>query len=135
MKPKTKRKLRRIFSFYHIAIFLCIVISLVSILAFFGKDIGNIPNPFVTKYKIVNDVKVYESGVKENQDIDESKAKKVAVRQFKELGEKDIKEADLKIQKIQRKGVEYYYVTSSKNTMEIRIKGGVVSRINAVVVE
>lgn len=64
----------------------------------------------------------------------ESQAKKTAVKQFKNLGE-TVKEDDLQIMKIQRKGEEYYYVTSKENTLEIKISTGKVTRINSVVVE
>ena len=64
----------------------------------------------------------------------EKQAKKTAVKQFKELGE-TTKEDELQIMKIQRKGEEYYYVTSKENTLEIKISTGKVTRINSVIVE
>lgn len=132
MKLKTKRKLRRIFNLYNLAILICIVVTVVSIIMFVKPDFTSW---FATKYKEVDGVKIVQTDMKEDQSIDENRAKTVGVKQFKLLGEKDIKESDLNIQKIQRKGVEYYYITSAKNTMEIRINGGVVTRINAVSVE
>lgn len=127
---KLKRKLRRIFSFYNIAIFLCIVISLVSLYLFFRPNL----NFFSTTYKEVDGVKIVETKIKENEVITESQAKNVAVKQFKELGE-NVKEEDLNIKKIQRKGEEYFYIVSAKNTMEVKLVGGKVTRLNTVPVE
>lgn len=131
MKPKTKRKLKRIFSFYHIAVALCIIVSVVSIIMFIKPDFSSW---FATKYKIVDGVKVIQTDVKADKEVDESYAKRVGVKQFKELGE-NLKESDLTVRIITRKGENYYYITSEKNTMEIRIKGGAVTRVNAVPVE
>ena len=127
---KLKRKLRRIFSFYNIAIFLCIVISLVSLYLFFRPNLSF----FNTTYKEVDGVKIVETKIKENEVITESQAKNVAVKQFKELGE-NVKEEDLNIKKIQRKGEEYFYIVSAKNTMEVKLVGGKVTRLNTVPVE
>lgn len=132
MKLKIKRKLRRIFNLYNLLILICVIVTAVSIFYFVNPDFTSW---FGTKYKEVDGVKIIQTGMKDDDVMDEGQAKRVGVKQFKELGEKDIKESDLHIEKIQRKGVEYYYIKSSKNTMEIRIKGGVVSRINSVVVE
>lgn len=132
MKPKIRRKLKRIFNLYNLLILVCITVTVVSIVLFIKPDFTSW---FGTKYKEVDGVKIVLTEMKEDDEIKEDQAKRVGVKQFKLLGEKDIKESDLKIQKIQRKGVEYYYITSSKNTMEIKIKGGIVSRINAVFVE
>ena len=46
-----------------------------------------------------------------------------------------LKKEDLKVIKIQREGEEYYYITSVENSLEIKIKGGKISRINAAPVE
>ena len=58
----------------------------------------------------------------------------MAIKQFKKLGE-NINEKELKVMKIQRKGEEYYYISSKENTLEIKLKGGKVTRINSATVE
>ena len=130
MKLRLKRKLRRIFSIYNILILLCIVISLVSLYLFFKPDL----NFFSLKYKVVDGVKIVETNVKENEVITEKQARKTGVKQFKQLGE-NIKEDDLNIKKIQRKGEEYFYVVSPKNTMEIKLVGGKITRLNTVPID
>ena len=130
MKLRLERKLRRIFSIYNILILLCIVISLVSLYLFFKPDL----NFFSFKYKVVDGVKIVETNVKENEVITEKQARKTGVKQFKQLGE-NIKEDDLNIKKIQRKGEEYFYVVSPKNTMEIKLVGGKITRLNTVPID
>ena len=49
--------------------------------------------------------------------------------------EKNIKENELDVEKIQRKGEDYYYITSEKNTLEIKIDSGKITRVNSVAVE
>ena len=46
-----------------------------------------------------------------------------------------VKEDDLNVVTIQREGEKYYYITSKQNSLEIKIKGGKVTRINAAPVE
>lgn len=122
---KVSRRFKRIFSFYNIAIFLCVVVTIISICIFF------IP----TKKKVViNGVEIVQSKVKENEIVDESYARKLAVKQFKNVGEKGLKEADLRVLKIQRSGEEYYYVSSKENTLEIKVVGGAITRVNSELV-
>lgn len=130
MKLKLKRKLRRIFSIYNILIFICIVVSLVSLYLFFKPNL----NFFGMKYKEVDGVKIVETKIKEDEVITEKQTRKVAVKQFKELGE-NIKEEDLNVKKIQRKGEEYFYVVSPKNSMEVKLVGGKITRLNTVPIE
>jgi len=76
-------------------------------------------------------VEIVNADVKSGDKTSENQAKKTAVKQFKKLGE-NTKEEDLQIMKIQRKGEEYYYITSKENTLEIKIDTGKVTRINSV---
>lgn len=76
-------------------------------------------------------VEIVNADVKAGDKTSEKQAKKTAVKQFKKLGE-NTKEEDLQIMKIQRKGEEYYYITSKENTLEIKIDTGKVTRINSV---
>lgn len=79
-------------------------------------------------------IEVVETKIKDDKEITEEEAKKVAVKQFKKLNEK-VNQDELKILKIQRSGEEYYYITSSQNSLEIKIKGGQITRINSASVE
>ncbi len=63
-----------------------------------------------------------------------SKAVKVAIQKFKELGE-EAKEEELEVLRIQRKGDLYYYISAKENTVEIRISDNKVTRVNGVPVE
>ena len=62
-------------------------------------------------------------------------AKKLAIKQFKELGESDLSENDVSCLKILRDEDEYFYIKSKQNTLEIKVKGGQISRINSVPVK
>lgn len=136
MKAKrAKKKIRRIFSVYNFAIFGCIILICASLYMVFKPNITefakNIGESISKKQDNREDVKSEE---KSKDKTSEKQAKKTAVKQFKELGE-TTKEDELQIMKIQRKGEEYYYVTSKENTLEIKISTGKVTRINSVIVE
>lgn len=75
-----------------------------------------------------------ETTVGEDGNITISGALDAAVRQFKELGE-NVSSDDLKLQKITRDSIEYFYVTSTQNSIEIKIQGGKVTRINSATLE
>ncbi len=62
------------------------------------------------------------------------KAIKTAIKQFKKVGE-NVKEEDLQVQRIQRKGKLYYYISSPNNTVEVSVETNKISRINSVPVE
>ena len=50
------------------------------------------------------------------------------------MGE-NVAQDSLEVIKLQRDDGLYYYISSEKNTLEIRIKGGEITRINAVPVK
>ena len=75
-----------------------------------------------------------QTEIKETDEITEEQAREIAVKQFKNLDE-DITKEQLKLAKIRRGEVEYYYITSAKNSMEISIIGGKVERVNSVLVK
>ncbi len=132
---RAKKKVRRIFSIYNFAIFGCIILICASLYMVFKPNI----NEFVSNIgksieKKQDGVEIVDSEVKSGEKTSEKQAKKTAVKQFKNLGEK-VKEEELEIMRIQRKGEEYYYVTSKENTLEIKISTGKVTRINSVLVE
>ena len=107
-------------------IIICCVILLVVGLYFFLK-----PEKSKTTQ---GGIEIVDTNVKEDAEISEEESKEVAVRQFKKLDENESK-ADIDIKKIKRQGEEYYYITSNKNTMEIRLKGGKITRINGEPIE
>lgn len=128
MKRKTKKWLKRQFNLYNFSILICIVIIIVSLFVIFR------PKGEKTERKTVDGVKVIASSIKEDEEITEEEARKMAKKQFKRLGE-NISEKDLNVTTIRRSGELYYYVQSQKNTLEIKIKGGEITRINTVIVE
>ena len=66
--------------------------------------------------------------------IDENRAKEMAVAQFEKLGEKTSKD-QLQVYPLERNdGKYYFYIKSSKNTCEIRKEDGTITRVNAKVV-
>lgn len=121
---KMNRKLKRIFSTYNIAIFVCIALITISLFIIFK------PNKKYT----TEGIEIIQTGTEENEEISEENARKATIKQFKKLGE-NVKEEDLKVTKISRSNIEYYYITSAKNSLEIRIKGGIIERINSVLIE
>ena len=80
------------------------------------------------------DVKVVENGNSANE-ITQQEARKLAVKQFKELDEKWIKEKDLEVLEFSRANEYYYYISSKENTVEIKKDGGKITRINSVPVQ
>ena len=66
--------------------------------------------------------------------IDENRAKEMAVAQFEKLGETTTKD-QLQVYPLERNdGKYYFYIKSSKNTCEIRKEDGTITRVNAKVV-
>lgn len=122
---KINKKLRRIFNLYNLAIVGCIILILISLFIIFK------PNKKVTPYGI----EVVNTSVKQDEEITEDEARTAAKKQFEKLGETGIKKEQLNVQKIQRQGEEYYYISSANNTLEIKIKGGEITRINSATVE
>lgn len=121
---KLVKKVKKIFQGYNIAILVCIILIISSLYIIFK------PAQKVTP----SGIKVVETNVEENHEMTEEEARKATVKQFKEIGEK-IKEEELNVKKIIRSGEEYYFISSAKNTLEIKIKGGIITRINSATVE
>lgn len=65
----------------------------------------------------------------------EEKVVETAIKRFKELGETGLKQEDLEVLKILRKGDYYYYISSPNNSLEIRISDGKIVRENSILVE
>jgi len=127
-----KKILKKIFNLYNLAIFVCVVVIIVSLIIIIKPDFSGI----FKKKEIStsdNDVKII-SNDKSGEEISESDARKLAKKQFNELKE-SVKEEELEVLKIERDGEEYYYISSAKNTLEIKIKSGEITRINSVKVQ
>lgn len=77
---------------------------------------------------------VIDPGVSVLEDITEEKAKEIAIEQFGVLGETSLTPESLECIKIKRDDTLYYYISSAKNTIEIKIEGGVITRINSELV-
>ncbi len=80
------------------------------------------------------EAKVVQSGNSANE-INEQEARKLAVKQFKELNERWVKERDLEVLEFSRANEYYYYISSKENTVEIKKDGGKITRINSVPVQ
>ena len=65
----------------------------------------------------------------------EEKVVETAIKRFKELGETGLKQEDLEVLKILRKGDYYYYISSPNNSLEIRISDGKIVRENSILEE
>lgn len=127
VNKKFTKIIKKIFRSYNLAIFGCIIVILASMFVIFKPDTKN-----TTTEKSNTKTEIIKT---EEKEITEENARKLAKKQFKKLGEKNIKEKDLNVEKIQRKGEEYYYITSEKNTLEIKIDSGKITRVNSVAVE
>lgn len=121
---KLVKKIKRIFQGYNIAILVCTVLIIGSLYIILK------PTEKVTP----SGIKVVDTNVKESNDMTEEEARKATVKQFKEVGE-NVKEDQLNVRKIMRNGEEYYFISSAKNTLEIKIKGGTITRINSATVD
>lgn len=124
INKKIMKKIKRSFSFYNFAIFACIIIIVISIYIILKPAAVTTPSG----------ITVVQTNIKEDEKISKEKAIEAAVKQFKILGE-NVKEEELNVVKIQRNQEEYYYITSVNNSLEIKINGGKVTRINAAPVE
>lgn len=118
------RQRRAIFNIYNLVILVCCIIIIGTLYIMFQP----------VKTMASNGMTVVETSVKKTEDIAEDNAREIAVMQFKELKE-EIQKEELDVQKIQRNGEEYYYIISKHNSLEMRIKGGTITRINATSVE
>lgn len=127
VNKKFRKIKKKIFRPYNLAIFGCIIVILASMFVIFKPDTKN-----TTTEKSNTKTEIIKT---EEKEITEENARKLAKKQFKKLGEKNIKEKELNVEKIQRKGEEYYYITSEKNTLEIKIDSGKITRVNSVAVE
>lgn len=121
---KKKKVVKKIFNLYNLAVLACIALIGVSLFIIFKPRKNYTPSG----------IEIVNTGVKEGENITEEKAKKAAVKQFKKLKE-NTKIEELEIIKIKRDNEEYYYISSHENTLEIKINGGEITRINSAPVK
>lgn len=74
-------------------------------------------------------IEIITTSYTQGKEISESQAKKLAIDQFENLGDK-VTEYDLKIYTINRDGIMSFYIVSKKNTVEINKSDGKITRIN-----
>ena len=136
---KAKRmKARKIFNLYNFAIIFAIILILVSLYIIFEPkiDISKfIKDLTTTNEQTVDNNKTEEIKTENGEGIIENQARKIAKNKFESLGESDVDKDSLQVKKLRRGQEEFYYISSLKNTMEIRIKDGKITRINSTTVE
>lgn len=115
--------MKKYFNLYHLLIIILIAIVITSIIIVFVQR----------KRSTVDGIEIILSNVKEDEEITEKEARKVAVRQFAVLGE-NVNEEDLTVKKMTKQEEDYYYIVSRENTLEIKILGGQITRINTILI-
>ena len=63
-------------------------------------------------------------------EIDEACAREIALSKFVELGETEVTADSFDVRGVLRGGEKYYLVSTEKNSLEIKLEGGEISRIN-----
>ena len=126
------KKLKKIVNLYNIAVFVCIVLIIASLVILIKPKIEFPKFNFSSN---TDKISIVSSNTKEDESISEEDAKQLAIKQFKKIGEKDIDESKVTILEIEREGEHFYYVCSPENTVEIKIIGGKITRLNSVLVD
>lgn len=162
MGKRYLKKKRRVFTLYNFMVLACILVILGS--AYFLFDLKDEVSGFIAFTKeavgdFVDNIKKSSDEDKAKnkntakneknssnngnvsgndsyvEEITEDEAKNIAVKRFTALGEQDVNAESISIKKIRRSGEEYYYITSAENTLEVKIIGGNITRINSVIVD
>lgn len=153
MAKRYLKKKRRVFTLYNFMILACIAVILVSVYFLFdlkdevsgfiastketvGNFIGNLgksSDEDKAKNSTKNETKTPNGS--NTGEITEDEAKDIAVKRFIALGEQNVDATSLSVKKIRRSGEEYYYITSAENTLEVKIQGGKITRVNSVIVD
>ncbi len=113
---------------YSISIAVIMIIIIIAIILIFVYRANN---------KIIitpSGMKVVDTQIEQDKTISEEEARETAIKQFKILGE-DATNADLTVTRIRRNEEDYYYIITKRNTMEVKIKGGKITRINSAPVD
>ncbi len=123
---KAIKILKKIFNLYNLAMILCIIVILFSLYIIIKPH---------NNFSLISKEQTNVQGDEGKKEISEDKARKIAQKKFKELGEKKVNKDTLKVTLIQRDSELYYYVCSLDNTVEISQKTGKIIRINSANVE
>ena len=143
MKRKTVKWIKKHINLYNAGIIVAVLMILISLIVIFRSNIASGFSAIGSTIKDItyhpverdfNGVKVVASKKREDQEITEDEAREMAVTQFERLGESGLDKDSIRVMQLKRNDDLYFFITSEENTMEIRIKGGTVTRINAVVV-
>ena len=123
---KAAKILKKIFNLYNLAMILCIIVILFSLYIIIKPHIN---------FSLISKEQTNVQEDEGKKEISEDKARKIAQKKFKELGEKKVNKDSLKVTLIQRDSELYYYVCSLDNTVEVSQKTGKIIRINSANVE
>lgn len=123
MKLSKKLK-KRILNPYNLGVIACIILIVIAVYIFVKPE----------KKVTPSGIEVVASKVSESEEISEEDARKLAVKQLKKIGE-DVNTEDLEVMKILKNKEEHYYISSPQNTVEIKIKGGIITMINSATVD
>lgn len=155
---KLVRRIKRIFKPYNLLIIACIVIVAVSVYILVkpdgsdtSSDKAEVKNTTVSKVEnqsgntttsnaenknttTTTTTEEKKENTSNKKEITEKKARSIAKKKFKELGEKNLDEKSFTVYKRTREGQTHYYVRSAENTAEIDIYTGKITRLNSAVV-
>ena len=123
---KAAKILKKIFNLYNLAIMLCIIVIAASLYIIIKPNFN------------FSEISKFQTNILKSEnrkEINEEESRKIAQKQFKKLGEKNISKESLKVTLIQRDSELYYYVCSLDNTVEISQKTGKIIRVNSANVE
>ena len=121
---KKEDVLKKLISPFSIAIIACVLLVGVAIYMFLTTE----------KKRTPSGIEIATIEVNENEDISKDNAIKLAIEQFKILGEKNLKAEDLEVLEIIKQKEDYYFISSKQNTVEIKKLGGMVTMINSATV-
>lgn len=121
MSRREQKRRKKGFNGFKLAIVVCFILIIVSLFVIFRVDEIILPRA----------VEIIDTVFDSNHETTEEEAIKIAIKQFEKLDEKVNKE-EIRVIKIQRKDGLYYYVEAKENTLEIKVEGGDIVRINGV---
>jgi len=131
-EEKTVKKLKKMLNLHNFAVAGCVILIIASLVIIIEPDFSSLFAVEVlaegNQEKEVNIVQADKKG----EEISEEDARRLAKNQFKEIGEEKVNTKKLEVLKIDRQGEEYYYISSTENTVEIKISTGEITRINSV---
>lgn len=119
-----EKKRKKGFNIRIFAIIICILIIIASLFIIFK------PYKIITAYGL----EVFQPKIEKDEEITKQQAREIAIKQLEKMGE-NIEKEKLEVLELQRQDGKYYYISSQRNSLEIRIKGGEITRINAVPVK